>query len=189
VEKNLICSRAFRRSLSSDRDHRMMIQMGRDPTEQASPDLFSTDTVRAASAASTIPISAAETTTETPPQRHTLPKNLRHAVTQLSDGELDELFEAAFDEAKRRGRLPRSIGTDSTPSFRRPSDLVTKRSSVTNTSKRTRIDDAELQLTRGQVSAIRAAFKAGVKPSQIARHFGVSQSNVRKALGSDGTTR
>jgi hypothetical protein len=42
-------------------------------------------------------------------QRHILPKNLRHAIRQLSDGELDELFEVAFDEAKRRGRLPRDV--------------------------------------------------------------------------------
>jgi transposase-like protein len=29
---------------------------------------------------------------------------------------------------------------------------------------------------------MRAAFKAGVKPSAIARQFGISQSDVRKAL-------
>jgi hypothetical protein len=31
----------------------------------------------------------------------------------------------------------------------------------------------------------RAAFKAGITPSRIARQFGISQSNVRKALASD----
>jgi hypothetical protein len=40
-------------------------------------------------------------------------------------------------------------------------------------------------LPQGKLNAIRAAFKAGVKPSQIARQFGVSQSDVRKALASD----
>jgi hypothetical protein len=155
--------------------------MGRDPTEQAAPDLFSTDRVRDASPPPTKLI------TETAPQKHILPKNLRHAVTQLSDGELDELFQVTFDEAKRRGRLPRRIGTDSTPSSRRQPDLVTKRSIPTD--KRTQTNNAELQLTRGQVSAIRAAFKAGVKPSQIARHFRVSQSNVQKALASDQGNR
>ena len=34
-----------------------------------------------------------------------------------------------------------------------------------------------------------AAFKGGVKLSQIARHFGVSQSDVRKALAGEGMTR
>jgi hypothetical protein len=88
--------------------------MGRDPTEPVTPDLFSPDTARRdASAQPPVPN---EPTAENRPQRHVLPKNLRHAVTQLSDGELDELVEVAFDEAKRRDRLPRSIRTDLTRS-------------------------------------------------------------------------
>jgi hypothetical protein len=39
-------------------------------------------------------------------------------------------------------------------------------------------------LTRGQLNAVRAAFKAGVTPTRIARKFGLSQSDVRKALES-----
>jgi hypothetical protein len=38
-------------------------------------------------------------------------------------------------------------------------------------------------LTRGQVNAVRAAFKAGIKPSVIARQFGISQSDVRSSPG------
>jgi hypothetical protein len=62
--------------------------------------------------------------------------NLCHAVKQLHDGELDELFEVTFDEAKRRGRLPRRIETDFTPSFRRASDLVMKQSPPTISAER-----------------------------------------------------
>jgi hypothetical protein len=40
-----------------------------------------------------------------------------------------------------------------------------------------------------QVNAVRAAFKAGVPPSKIARHLRISQSNVRKALASDEPRR
>jgi transposase-like protein len=40
-------------------------------------------------------------------------------------------------------------------------------------------------LPRGQVNAVRAAFKAGITPARIARQFGLSQSNVRKALATD----
>src|SRR6516164_2595103 len=40
-------------------------------------------------------------------------------------------------------------------------------------------------LTPGKLNAVRAAFKAGVTPSRIARQFGISQSDVRKALASD----
>jgi len=36
-------------------------------------------------------------------------------------------------------------------------------------------------LTTGKLNAVRAAFKAGVKPSAIARQF-MSQSDIRKAL-------
>jgi hypothetical protein len=114
---------------------------------------------------------------------HSAPKTrLRHAVKQLSDGELDELFEVAFDEAKRRGRLPRNVETDLAPSSRRPSDLPTKPTPWTDKRK---MDIAAVSLTQGQVNAVRAAFKAGITPSRIARQFGISQSNVRKALASD----
>ena len=152
--------------------------MGRDPAEQPTPDLFSTGSVRDASPPPKP--RPTEPAADTSSQRHVLPKNLRHAVKQLSDGELDELFEVAFDETKRRGRLPWSIGAESTSS-RRPSDLLTKRKAV----RQRKADITEVLLTRGQVNAVRAAFKAGITSSRIARQFGISQSNVRKALASD----
>src|ERR1700720_4171998 len=152
--------------------------MGRDPAEQTAPDLFSTNAARDASPSPT----ATEPTTNKSSQRHILPKNLRHAIRQLSDGELDELFEAAFDEAKRRGRLPRDVETDSAPSSR-PSHLATKR--TPSADKQREVDISKVSLTLGQVNAVRAAFKAGITPSRIARQFGISQSDVRKALASD----
>jgi DNA invertase Pin-like site-specific DNA recombinase len=39
-----------------------------------------------------------------------------------------------------------------------------------------------LPLTQSRINAIRAAFKAGVKPSTIARQFGVSRSAIQQAL-------
>jgi hypothetical protein len=155
--------------------------MGRDPDEPAIPGLLSTDWAKAAVPSSPT-VDAAKEATEAAPQRHVLPKNLRHAINQLSDGELDELFEAAFDEAKRRGRLPRSVTTDTTPSVLRPSPLPKR---LPPNDKRRQVDIAEVSLARGQINAIRAAFKAGITPSRIARQFGVSQSNVRKALATD----
>jgi hypothetical protein len=41
---------------------------------------------------------------------------------------------------------------------------------------------ASTPLTRGQVNAVRGAFKAGVTPTRIARQFGLTPSQVRKAL-------
>ena len=69
------------------------------------------------------------------------------------------------------------------PSALRASELTTKR--LAPTGKRRQVDIAEIPLTRGQVNAIRASFKAGITPSRIARQFGVSQSDVRKALATD----
>jgi hypothetical protein len=158
--------------------------MGRHPTERPMPDLFSTATVRDAS-----PTQAKVTTkaaTETPPQRHILPKNLRSAVKYLSDGELDLMHAATLEEMKRRGRLPPGVETDLRSLGHRLNvrpDLPLKRTSAGNQPQR-RLVDTEVSLTRGQLNAVRAAFKAGITPSRIARQFGISQSNVRKALAS-----
>jgi hypothetical protein len=156
--------------------------MGRDPAEPAIPGLLSTDGEKAAVPSSPT-VDPAKEATETASQRHVLPKNLRHAISQLSDRELDELYEAALDEAKRRGRLPPSVGMEMPSSAQRPPELPTKR--LPQTDKRWRVDIAEVSLTRGQVNAIRASFKAGITPSRIARQFGVTQSDVRKALATD----
>jgi len=43
-------------------------------------------------------------------------------------------------------------------------------------------EDGAGSLTTGKLNAVRAAFKAGVKPSAIARQFGISQSDVRRVL-------
>jgi hypothetical protein len=160
--------------------------MGRIPAEKPTPDLFSTNAVRD-DAPPPRKLPAAEAITETAPRRHILPKDLPNAVKRLSDGELDELFAVAFDEVTRRGRLPPSIGAGLTRSPPRPSDLATKRSRPTE--KRQQADTAEVPLTRGQQNAVRAAFKAGLTPPRIARQFGISQADVRKALASDEPKR
>lgn len=151
--------------------------MGRDRGEQPTPDLFSTATVRDGSPSPTNPIPATQPTADASSQRHVLPKNLRKAVKHLSDGELDLLHAATLEEMGRRGRLP-------------PTDQTTNRSSGTDKSSHGRQGEAAtVSLTRGQVNAVRAAFKAGIKPSRIARQFGISQSDVRKVLAMDASGR
>jgi hypothetical protein len=152
--------------------------MGRDPAERTAPDLFPTEAVREVSAPSTLPVAKAATES---PQRYVLPKNLRNAVKHLSDGELDLMHAATLEEMKRRGRTP-SVETSL---LARP-DVAQMQSPQT---ARRRFDIAEVPLTRGQVNAVRSAFKAGITPSRIARQFGISQSNVRKALASDEPNR
>jgi hypothetical protein len=151
--------------------------MGRDRGEQPTPDLFSTETVREASPSPIKSIPATQPTADACSQRHVLPKNLRKAVKHLSDGELDLLHAATLEEMGRRGRLP-------------PTDQTTNRSSSTDKSSHGRqAEAATVSLTRGQINAVRAAFKAGIKPSLIARQFGISQSDVRKVLASDARMR
>jgi len=142
----------------------MMHTMGRDRIQQqVPPDLFST--------ASTLgePSPPATLAQE---RRHVLPKDLANAVKHLIDQELDLLITACVEEAKRRGRSPPSVESD---------ESVPKRSS--------RTDHGQQSLPRGQINAVRAAFKAGIKPSLIARQFGLSQSDVRKVLASDTASR
>ena len=65
-------------------------------------------------------------------------------------------------------------------------DPTAKRSPKSNQrSKARQGPSATLSLTRGQVNAVRAAFKAGIGPSRIAREFGILKIDVHKVLASD----
>jgi len=44
--------------------------------------------------------------------------------------------------------------------------------------------EAPIHLPLGKLNAVRAAFKAGVTPSRIARQFRISLSDVKLALAS-----
>ena len=161
--------------------------MGRHPTEQPTPDLFPTATVRDASALRTLP--AAKATNPSTPRRHILPKDLPNAVKHLSDRELDWMLAATLEEIKRRGNLRTVVETDLETlrhRFDARPNLIKKKS--TTTGKRKVIENG-VPLTRGQVNAVRAAFKAGITPSRIAREFGLSQSSVWKSLKSDVSKR
>lgn len=149
----------------------MILGMGRDRTQQATLDLFST-----ASSGEPSPRSK-----QSSPQkrRHVLPKDLPNAVKHLDDRELDLLITASLEEAKRRGRLLPNVQANT------PDESARQRSSrMAKSSQRRQVEVAAVSLTRGQVNAVRAAAKAGIKPSLIARQFGISQSDVRKVLTS-----
>jgi hypothetical protein len=155
-----------------------MNAVGRKHIVEQTPDLFSTEGVGGPSTDQAADVKARR------PRRPALPKDLATALKYLDKGELDRLLRAATAEAKRRGRLfafpetPTKINPGSGQSPLRqaqPGSSVLKRQSRT----------AARPLTRGQVNAVVAAFKAGVTPSRIARQFGLSQSQVRKALASD----
>ena len=130
--------------------------MGRDSTHQTNSDLFSTAPVDDTSPATTNRVSSAEG------PRHVLPKDLPNAVKHLNDEELDRLLVVTLAEAKRRGRHT---------------------SQAKNTIPSRTLES--VRLTRGQLNAVLAAFQAGITPARIARQFGLSQSDVKKALKFD----
>jgi hypothetical protein len=82
------------------------------------------------------------------------------------------LLAAVTSEAGRRGRLPQK-----------------PRPSASRGSSKPVSDESEGSLTTGKLNAVRAAFKAGVKPSVIARQFGISQSDIKKALSTPATSQ
>jgi hypothetical protein len=130
------------------------------------PDLFSQGSAREPlsrsenSPSSSLVVAKAVNNLTSP--RHILPSDLSKAVRQLEDRELDQLLSAGLDEQRRRRRGGVPV-PDRTPGKRR-------------------VQVASIPLTRGQINAVRAAFKAGISPSRIARQFGLSQSDVRKAV-------
>ena len=97
-------------------------------------------------------------------QPYALPTNLPSALKHLDDDQLDRLLAAVTGELKQRGKTF-SVSNEPT--------------------RKQRTTEVSPPLAQGKLNAIRAAFKAGVRPSRIAKQFGVSHADVRKALASD----
>jgi len=142
--------------------------MGSIRTGSTTPDLFSPTSVKEPSSPSANATSPTNAITSSPKanslQRHILPSDLTTAIKQLEDGELDRLLSAVLAEQKRRGR---------------------KNPVSDERSRKRRVEAVTVSLKPGKLNAVRAAFKAGLTPSRIARQFGISQSDVRKALASE----
>jgi transposase-like protein len=112
-----------------------------------------------------------------------LPKDLCSALKQLDDLELDRLLAATRHELQRRGGLlssePAVQPAASIGGHDREPVLST---TMEESSEQRQPDASAVALTRGQVNAVCAAFRAGITQSRIARQFGISQSDVRKVL-------
>ena len=146
-----------------------MVNSRTRPTE---PDLFTSVSFREPPlAAIDLPRSTPSTTEAAPATsspRCLLPKDLPNGMRQLTDQEFDRLLAAVLAEQKRRGR-----------------ELPVPR----ETSRKLPIKETGPSLTPAKLNAVRAAFKVGISPSRIARQFGISRSDVRKALASDKSKR
>jgi hypothetical protein len=133
-------------------------------TRPSTPDIFShSSTSQPSSAAESSPAGSSRIT---PSSRHILPADLTNAVKQLDDQELDRLLAAVIAEQNRRGK--KFLASDAS-------------------SRNRKVEAMSAPLTQGKLNAVRAAFKAGVTPSRIARQFGNSQSDVRKALAGNAS--
>ena len=143
----------------------------RRPAE-TTPDLFSALPTVKAAGPSAVPKGKAGPDGLASHQRHFLPNDLAGALKRLDDVEIDALLAAVATEAERRGRRP-------------PSPAKEKPGAGGKPQRRQQVSEGAGSLTTGKLNAVRAAFKAGVKPSAIARQFGISQSDVRKALAQE----
>jgi hypothetical protein len=141
---------------------------------ETTPDLFSGPPTAKVSEPSVVSQGRAGAKKSASPPRYFLPRDLAGALKRLDDVEIDALLAAITTEAGRRGRLRPSQPNDKSLADPKPRPRTAGP------------DDSAGSLTTGKLNAVRAAFKAGVKPSAIARQFGVSQSDVRKALATGG---
>src|SRR5262249_20334048 len=113
-------------------------------------------------------------------------KDLANALKQLDDLEPDRLLAATRHELQRRGALlPSEAAIQAAGDIGAHGRATVQSTIMEDSSERRQKDASAVALTRGQVNAVRAAFKAGITPSRIARQFGISQSDVRKALASE----
>jgi hypothetical protein len=144
--------------------HHCRMASGSNPATE--PDLLSDqqppdDSSQVASEAKSLPRCMDEPAAAPSPS-YALPTNLPSALRHLDNDQLDRLLAAVLAEREARGSKKLPVSDDA---FReKPSKAPS--------------------LPQGKLNAVRAAFKAGVKPSQIARQFGISQSDVRKTLAS-----
>jgi hypothetical protein len=139
--------------------------MGTRSVQQTTPDRVSTTTNRKGASSGNSPPNIAEQGS----LRYVLPKDLPNAIKQLTDNELDALSAAVSVEQQRRGRNS-------------PQNENAHQGKARDGS--TPVSEGSIPLSVGKINAVRAAFKAGLTPSQIARQFRISQADVRKALAS-----
>ena len=140
---------------------------GSNPSTKA--DLFSAqqppDTSSPSASEPKLPLRTDEPAAASSPS-YALPTNLPSALRHLDNDQLDRLLAAVIAELKQRGK---------------------NLSASDETSRKQRTKEVAPPLANGKLNAVRAAFKAGVTPSRIAREFGISHADVRKALASDGS--
>lgn len=113
-----------------------------------------------------------------------LPDDLDKALSCLSLSDIERLRQAVERQYKQRGLVgaERRDGSPVAKPEPRSTEGTSQRRQQAAASKTGKVKGEPLALTQSKINAIRAAFKAGVKPTMICRQFGVSQAAVRQAL-------
>ncbi len=109
------------------------------------------------------------------PVRVMLPSNLPEALKQLDDTQLQTLLRDVTAEIDRRG-MPEPVKAVD------PAE-PTEKASRRKTSAGARQASAEAEVPEGKANMIRASFKAGMKPTAIARSLRISRLHVNRVLG------
>jgi hypothetical protein len=151
--------------------HHCSMDSGSNPATE--PDLFSAQQPRDTSSLSagepkSLRVRKDEPAAGSSPS-YALPTNLPSALRHLDSDQLDRLLAAVLAERQARGGKQLPVSDEF--------------------SRKKPIKEVAPPLAQGKLNAVRAAFKAGVTPSRIARQSGISQSDVRKALASDESGR
>jgi DNA-directed RNA polymerase specialized sigma24 family protein len=105
------------------------------------------------------------------------------ALASLSDGQLAEQLGQLVEEVQRR--LEKSRGNrlrlvEAAQEARSSLDRLISRPA--KQAKRLGSNKAASPLQEGQRKAVQAALHAGVAPTQVAKHFGLSLATIRKVL-------
>ena len=111
-----------------------------------------------------------------------LPADLPKALSWLSEEELEALGVAVGEERRRRLLASESLVAVS----HRTGEPNAPNSPQASGPRAQRTVLERPRMTIARVSAIRAGFKAGVKPSMLARQFGVTLAAIREALTETG---
>jgi hypothetical protein len=147
--------------VAASRGHVQTVTMGANRDQPGLPDLFTTLENRGRSAH---PSQAGDgvASPQMASRRHFLPKDLANSIKALDDHDFDRLVAAVLTEQQRRG-------------LKQPSNENLDKQRAENLTV----------LSSGLLRAIRAALKAGLKPTQIARQFKVSPAEIRNVLAND----
>jgi hypothetical protein len=105
-------------------------------------------------------------------------------LAELSDGDLADLTALLVNELQRR--MTEAPGRSTRPDLKRALEQIASALQPPASKRRLPSTQEPSLPIDGKRNAIRAALLAGIKPTQVAKHFGVSLAAVRKVATQSG---